>query len=499
MKRLFPFFYLSYYRPLFLPSILGLLVLLSLPASAQTDSLATFDRICTQYLVEENRMIADTSYLPDAAGKVLSPRMAEYLRKRFLYNYTLGRPTVIHPERKAVPLITDSLVACQLTFPGTADVLLNLEETEAGWRIVGVNGEIIDEAQIRYTDSLLSAARLIAAKKEDIRSFLRQFIQAANGFWAGGKVDSLRPFCTAGYLEILTIGRKADSLAEAHRLPWTLKSQYIDWGGGDTAIAQLKVGAPSPVVLYLIRSGEQWRVFGERGLIGDAENIAIKRQELDQVSQKAKLRDALQQELNPALIAFFERGQEDSLRARSSPQFFSSMEKIKMKFGQINPNYLKVEGMSFPVNIEAKVELKGDEARVFRHDDTVLFSQKGGEWYFSGYNQFVERAIPEAYIETNYERLLFFWGVDYSAFNDESQPPYLPAPGAEDTMTYHYMAGFMLFEATPRVSGGLWKYMEEQMQTRKRHAKKQPSYAYLSFYIEKDGRLSKAAGAEKPG
>lgn len=285
------------------------------------------------------------------------------------------------------------------------------------------------------------------------------------------------------------MGKEADSLVYYQRLAWKIKAQNLDWFGGDTAVAILDVGYNSQVILYLARAEEKWQVFGEKGLVGNEKNVRLKRQELELLREKVALRTTIENELNPALAAYFQRGNEDSLRQLCSASFFQSMEKIKLKFGKINPNFLEVEGMSFPINLDNKVRLRNDSAWVYRYEDTIYFFRKNGKWQCLGFNQFVSSPVPESYIEANYESLILFWGIKYSALNDDSAELYLPEPGEQDTMTYHYMTDFMLSQALPQVPGGIWTYMESQMELKKQQ-QKSSQFVYLSFLVEPDGSLS---------
>lgn len=477
--------FLRVYRPYVL---VGLILLFVGPAYTQVDTAAVLKRLCESYLTEEKQIIADTAYVPDQQGEIFTPEMADYLRKRFLYRHILEQPTMLHPKREAIVVWEAERMGCRLTFPGSADAFADIIQTNKGFRIAGINGEIIGESQLRSTDSLLVLARSIVVEKKDLHAFVETFVRAADAYWQEGKMDSLKPLCSPEYLSILKLGQEADSLAQYKRIPWKLRSQYIDWLGGDTAVAVLDIRYHGRAIFYLEKKEGKWLVFGEQGLIGNEKNITSKRQELELLRAKASLRNTIEFTLNPALAAFFQRNNEDSLQALSSQAFMQSMEKIKWKFGKINSNFLEVDGMSFPVNLDDKVLLRNDSAWVYRLDDTVYFSQKEGKWQVLGFNQFMDKPATEAYVEANFQSLLFFWGIDYSSLNDKTADLYLPEPGEPDTMTYHYMTDFMLNEAQPQLPGGLWNYMETQMNPKQRQ--KAAEYAYLSFIVEKDGSLA---------
>lgn len=129
--------------------LVGSCLLFVTPIFAQVDTTEILARLCQGYLAEERQTIADTSYTPDAAGEIFSPLMAEYVRKRFLYQYVIGRSMIMHPDRKAIPFFEKKQMGCRLTFPGATDVFADIAPTERGLRVAGINGEIIGESQIR--------------------------------------------------------------------------------------------------------------------------------------------------------------------------------------------------------------------------------------------------------------------------------------------------------------------------------------------------------------
>lgn len=466
---------------------------------SQVDTLALVNQLCQQYLEEEKQVLADTLYLPDPEHEVFTAYMADFVRKRFLYYSLLSKPVEIKPERTATPLVTDSLKGCRLQDAGAPDVFLEVTVTEKGLRIAGTQGEIIGKTDIQYLDSLIAAARGIVVKRRSIYDATRNFIRAKNAFSLKGEIDSLALICAPAYLEILQIGHEADLLAGVPMRNWVISELYTDWMGSDTAVSQIDIANYGKAILYLKKVNGDWQVFGEKGVIGNAENVALTRQELDQIKAKAGLRNAIQEELNPALISFLQHGREDSLKERSTPDFFMLMEKVRWKFGAYKPEYLKVEGMMFPINMDTKVYIKGDSAAILCYEDTVYLLREKGQWLYAGFNQFWGKAPTDEFVETAFDRLLFDFQVSYDAFNGELAEVYLPEPGEQDTMLYHYMTeltGNAQFSAS---SETLWAYMQSHMRTKKRHFKKEVTFVYLSFIVEKDGSLSDLKVLESPG
>jgi len=449
----------------------------------QVDYLEDFGQVCEKYLLEEQKLLADSSYIPDHKGEIFTPWMAQYVQKQFLYYSILELPVQVTASRRSILEISEAGPQCRLSDQDAEDVFLSLSKTAIGWRIAGFNGEDIQAAQLQETDSLITVARDVVKKRKGIYACAKGFFEAKERFTQGEKVDSLQTYCTPSYLTLLRLGREADSLAQVYPRELTVRKLYTDWMRGDTAVVQLDVINYGLVILYAAKTERAWKIFGEKGLIGNAENITWQRQELDRIREKASVRDAILNELNPALIAYFQRGNEDTLQAITSQYFFKFMEKMKRKLGTIEPSFLSTKGMSFPVDLERKVQIDGNQARVIRFEDTLHFSRTNDTWRMEGFNQFVGKAIPESYIESHYNQLTFFWEIGYSQFNDKSKEAYLPAPEEADTMTYHYLTNFMVNPAEPELPGGLWKYMEDQMKANVKKVKK-TTFAYIAFHIE---------------